>query len=329
MGTTHALSPVPPIALCWLDIGSKYMSDSIDVTQVVTSVVDDVSNFVIHHTVTATATSFSLSYGEDVLTFTGTGLTYSGGLLVGGTITEVSDVHEGETRFDATGLSISVQDMLSLVAHNATPAAIAEALPGNDLLQGGASDDVLSLAGSHGHHEIRALDGNDSVTAGSDGDDINGNKGDDTLQGGGGDDTLSGGQGNDLIEGKHGHGSFNGNIGDDTLQAGDGGDILHGGQGNDLLIGGAGNDMLWGDRGDDTLTGGQGADVFHFSSAGGHDVITDFNAAEGDKLAIDHSDNVTVSDTTDGAVVTLQGGETITLLGVHVTSLPSDWIFQD
>jgi Ca2+-binding RTX toxin-like protein len=309
------------------------MSDSdIDLTkvmQVVTSAVDDVSNFVIHHTVTATSTTFALSYGEDVLTFTGTDLTYSGGLPTGGVITEVSDVHNGETRFDATGLSISVPNALDLVAHNASPAAIAAALPADDVLQGGSSGDVLSLAGSHGHHHVRGLDGDDSVTAGADGDDINGNKGDDTLEGGGGDDTLSGGQGNDHIHGHHGHGSFNGNIGDDTLQAGDGGDILHGGQGNDLVVGGAGADQLWGDRGDDTLTGGQGGDVFHFASSGGHDVITDFNAADGDKLAINHSEKWSVSDTSDGTVVTLQGGETITLLGVHVTSLPHDWIVQD
>jgi Ca2+-binding RTX toxin-like protein len=301
-----------------------------DVLDVAGKAAGKAHDFLVSHTVSATATSFALSYGSDVLTFSGTGLTYLMGVPVGGVITGITDVHDGAVRFDASGFSLNVSEVLDLIASKPSPSAIAAALPADSVVQGGADDDVLSVDDGPGGHELRGLDGDDSVSGGSGHDLINGNRGSDTVDGGsGGDDTLSGGQGNDLIRGHHGHGSFNGNIGDDTVQAGDTGDVLHGGQGNDVLLGGAGNDQLFGDRGDDTVTGGQGADLFHFAPVGGHDTITDFNAEEGDRLQIDHSEHWTVSDTADGTVVTLQGGEAITLSGVHATSLPTDWIFHD
>jgi Ca2+-binding RTX toxin-like protein len=63
-------------------------------------------------------------------------------------------------------------------------------------------------------------------------------------------------------------------------------DVLMGGAGADTLIGGAGNDTLVGGAGADHLTGGVGADSFRFDSAADAtgDVVTDFNAAQGDKL---------------------------------------------
>ncbi len=56
------------------------------------------------------------------------------------------------------------------------------------------------------------------------------------------------------------------------------GDTVEGGRGNDFLDGGSGND---------TLTGGDGADTFVLRSGGGHDVVTDFNPAAGDKVMLD------------------------------------------
>jgi Ca2+-binding RTX toxin-like protein len=67
--------------------------------------------------------------------------------------------------------------------------------------------------------------------------------------------------------------------------------MLHGGNGDDVLYGEDGNDELTGGAGDDVLTGGSGADSFVFRSAvgQGHDVVTDFNADEGDTLSFRHS----------------------------------------
>ena len=60
---------------------------------------------------------------------------------------------------------------------------------------------------------------------------------------------------------------------------------------DDTLLGGAGNDLLMGGSGRDCLWGGSGADLFRFADgdfAGGTlalaDVISDFNAADGDRI---------------------------------------------
>ena len=64
---------------------------------------------------------------------------------------------------------------------------------------------------------------------------------------------------------------------------------LYGNSGANVLSGGAGNDQLDSGYGADTLTGGAGADTFTFSSlldGNNIDTITDFNASEGDKIAL-------------------------------------------
>ena len=79
--------------------------------------------------------------------------------------------------------------------------------------------------------------------------------------------------------------------GDDTGLGGNGGDVIWGEGGNDLLRGDDGNDTLRGGQGLDMLTGGIGADRFDFRLTGDsapdlatQDIITDFNAAEGDRI---------------------------------------------
>ena len=56
----------------------------------------------------------------------------------------------------------------------------------------------------------------------------------------------------------------------------------------DTIDGGRGSDWLDGGRGNDTLTGGAGADKFVLRAGGGHDVVTDFNPAEGDRVMFDY-----------------------------------------
>jgi Ca2+-binding RTX toxin-like protein len=58
-----------------------------------------------------------------------------------------------------------------------------------------------------------------------------------------------------------------------------GNDVLWASHGNDVLDGGDGDDILNGGVGDDTLTGGTGADIYEFTATSGHDIITDFDAA--------------------------------------------------
>jgi len=61
-------------------------------------------------------------------------------------------------------------------------------------------------------------------------------------------------------------------------------DLLKGSSGSDTIDGGAGNDTIEGGSGTDYLTGGRGADTFVFRERSQYDVITDFNAAEGDRI---------------------------------------------
>ncbi|MFQ3679189.1 MAG: right-handed parallel beta-helix repeat-containing protein [Pseudanabaenaceae cyanobacterium] len=74
--------------------------------------------------------------------------------------------------------------------------------------------------------------------------------------------------------------------GDDTVFGLGGNDSIDGGIGEDLLYGGDGNDTLIGNPGLDTLNGGPGADTFLYQNPlHGADIIQDFDAAEGDRIA--------------------------------------------
>ncbi|EHK7540253.1 type I secretion C-terminal target domain-containing protein [Vibrio cholerae] len=93
----------------------------------------------------------------------------------------------------------------------------------------------------------------------------------------GGNDKLYGGLGDDILFGQGG---------DDELYGEDGNDILFGGTGNDILIGGLGNDILIGGLGNDILTGGSGEDLFKWVDGdldGSRDRITDFTIGQ-DKI---------------------------------------------
>ncbi len=80
------------------------------------------------------------------------------------------------------------------------------------------------------------------------------------------------------------------------LQNGDGGDNeLIGTRGADLLNGEDGLDRLVGGSDDDVLVGGGDADLFAFVPVNGnegHDIIADFNPAEGDKIELAAADVV-------------------------------------
>ncbi len=145
-----------------------------------------------------------------------------------------------------------------------------------------------------------------------------GTEGDNTLFGGNGADTFYGGTGNDALTGNDGNDLLYGGVGDDMLSS-DGGsnymgnNRLYGGAGNDVLIGGPAFDAidtLAGGGDNDTMSGGGGADVFTYSLGDGNDIITDFNAAEGDKVDLTGVTFDHLGATTNIAV--LSDGHTIT-----------------
>ncbi|HET7708155.1 MAG TPA: hypothetical protein VFK50_01320 [Sphingomicrobium sp.] len=137
----------------------------------------------------------------------------------------------------------------------------------------------------------------------------------------------------------------------DTLLATDGDDILVGTRNNDTLSGGAGNDVL---------TGNAGSDTFVFRANGGNDVVTDFDASEGDRVMLDSQTGVydgqlggflgslydgqqiynsqgtlvatvnSVDQNGDGVADTqfaMASGATLTLLGVDPSNLTSAMLF--
>ncbi|HEY0650926.1 alginate O-acetyltransferase AlgX-related protein [Phenylobacterium sp.] len=113
--------------------------------------------------------------------------------------------------------------------------------------------------------------------------------------------------------------------GDDVVDGGGGGDTIRGGRGADRVLGGRGADWLSGDRDDDIVTGGPGADVFHSSADAGLDEITDFSAAEGDRVQLDAGTRRTIRQEGPDVVVQMAQGRVV-LRGVNLTDLPPGWI---
>jgi Ca2+-binding RTX toxin-like protein len=129
---------------------------------------------------------------------------------------------------------------------------------------------------------------------------------------------------------------FLGSDGDDVLNGGDRGTVLRGNGGNDEIDGGGGRDRIDGGAGNDTLAGGtdndsifggEGVDTFVFSSGDGSDRINDFDAAGGERIALNVEGVNNLQDllaTVDagraGTVFELGGGDSLQLLN----TAPSD-----
>ena len=105
--------------------------------------------------------------------------------------------------------------------------------------------------------------------------------------------------------------------GDDVLVGLTGDDTIDGLGGDDRLEGGPGNDTLIGNTGNDTLLGGSGNDVYVFGPGMGSDTISDTDATAGnvDVVQLDVlPGGVTVTQQSPHLVLTLAGGERLTLL---------------
>ncbi|TAE80803.1 MAG: hypothetical protein EAZ74_06010 [Alphaproteobacteria bacterium] len=125
------------------------------------------------------------------------------------------------------------------------------------MTQFNGTNDTNGIAGSSRADLVLSAGGNDRVVAG------------------GGNDVVFSGTGNDRIAA---------DAGNDLAAGGTGNDVIAGGADNDIVIGGAGNDELNGGVGNDIISGGSGADQFNLFANSGHDIITDLNFAQGDKI---------------------------------------------
>ena len=126
--------------------------------------------------------------------------------------------------------------------------------------------------------------------------------------------------------------------GDDFVQGLAGNDQVDAGEGNDTVLAGDGDDTLDGNVGDDVLRGDAGADTFVFdpSREEGADTVVDFNATDGDVIAIsaaglalsgadleglsgatlDDTEGFDIVGNDDGDVEIQHPGGTVTLSGV-------------
>ncbi len=220
--------------------------------------------------------------------FLGTGFTYSGGALVGGTINSVTTHNAGSFGFQIAGMSMTAAIFNGYMDAGNAQGFLSKAFSGNDTISGSDFVDVLyGYAGS---------------------DHMEGNGGNDVLDGGAGSDTLVGGLGNDLYyidstgdvvveTGKNTGDTVSATIAIDLTKAaydgiehvilngsanlaatGDGfvnhlsgnagANKLSGGAANDTLSGVAGNDTLDGGTGNDTLKGGSGNDTYYVDATG-------------------------------------------------------------
>ena len=204
---------------------------------------------------------------------------------------------------------------------------------GQDLIYGGQGDDRLDAGrgndlvfGDRGDDSIAGGDGNDTLIGNTGADSLVGGMGDDVMLGGQDHDQLEGGVGGDLLFGDLGNDTVLGNTGADTIVGGAGNDVLLGGKDDDRLDGGDGADVLSGDLGNDTLSGGLGADVFSFTS--GVDHVTDFRAADGDRVQLQPGAAYTLAQVGADTVIDLGHGNQLVLDNVQLSSLPAGWILS-
>ncbi|MFC3077790.1 calcium-binding protein [Phenylobacterium terrae] len=181
------------------------------------------------------------------------------------------------------------------------------------------SDVFLSIENLTGSNLGDSLTGSDLANQ------LSGGLGGDTIVGAAGDDVISGGDGDDYVLGGPGFDTVMGNHGNDTVLGGRDGDAVRGGQGDDRVIGDAAADLIFGDLGNDTLTGGLGGDRFYANYQSGIDVITDFNAAEGDQVIAGPSPYQVYQSGAD-VVVDFQNGAQLVLNDVSLAALQAGWI---
>lgn len=102
---------------------------------------------------------------------------------------------------------------------------------------------------------------------------------------------------------------------------------LNGAAGADRLIGGGGNDRLIGGLGNDTLSGGLGADIFRFdaalSSTTNRNTITDFNAAQGDRIQLENAVFTALTRTGTLAATAFRSGTSFTAAAQRILYNPA------
>jgi Ca2+-binding RTX toxin-like protein len=180
-----------------------------------------------------------------------------------------------------TLLGTGDHDVVTRYAIGTTGSATTSLVDSIEVMYMGDGDDIVSLnksgsrLASSENVTLHGEGGRDALWSGRGNDILNGGDGSDWLSAGTGNDTLNGGDEANTSDGGWTIANFTGSFND----------LLDGGAGDDILNAGAGRDFLYFGTGTDTLTGGAGADVFAAKAGLGTDRVTDFNHAQGDRIA--------------------------------------------
>jgi Ca2+-binding RTX toxin-like protein len=222
----------------------------------------------------------------------------------------------GNDTLDGGSSGASVVSFLS----SATGVTVSLALQGQAQNTGDGIDTITRFAGLVGSKFA------DHLTGDANNNSIDGGGGNDTIDGGGGINTLlfaSATQGVTVSLALQGQAQNTG-VGIDTLTN------------FQNLVGSSYNDTLeGGGSASSSLTGGLGADTFVYQSGDGAVTVTDFSAAQGDKIDVSSISTLTnlsavlaaSSQQGSNTVISLAGG-TLTLQGVAMSSLTaSDFLF--
>lgn len=307
-------------------------------------------------TITANSSSqVVISIGDGTLTFTGSGLTASGGQLTGGSLGGMTFQNTSDNyTVQLTQLNTSVAAIQNVIAAEATNATSVETWIRERPWTIDSNNSVhrVPFAATSVDGESLRFNGNDNVTLGSANDNFWGAAGNDTINGAGGNDVLAGaagedfiqgGSGNDLIRGGANDDTIQGNSGDDFIIAGDGNDIVTGDSGADKLLGGNGNDVMNGGTGDDVLAGADGVDQLITTSGndkmlggGGIDTFSFFEDTGAARRAVvfdldvnneavfvDATSTVSLVDVNNGVNVVM-GDDTLFVRGVSTATFGED-----
>ena len=140
------------------------------------------------------------------LHFTGTGLKYSNGVLIAGTIARLDYGRAPSDGIIVTDLSLTAKQTMDLL--NGKPGALLDQLQNTAWEYNGSSFDD-DIVGSNMDDELVCESGNDVLRGGS---------GNDKLEGGAGEDELFGGLGKDILNGEMGADRPTGGAGADRFE---------------------------------------------------------------------------------------------------------------
>lgn len=143
----------------------------------------------------ANSTHIQISYNGNVQNYFGSGFTYSGNSVVGGTLTSSNYYLNGVKIYEVSGGPYGAATVYGYITSGDIYGLFSYAFSGADVFSGSAQADVMS--GYAGNDKLYGNDGNDTLYGGDGNDLLSGGAGNDVLNGGAGDDTMLGGAGND------------------------------------------------------------------------------------------------------------------------------------